>query len=250
MSTSAVIAQPVPDEQPRLLVVDDDDAVRDLLVDAFGIEGYGARGATSLEGARRHLRSEKCDAILLDINLPDGSGYELLRELRAGFLRSDGRSLSSLPVLMVSGRAGEHDRVRGFEWGCDDYVTKPFSFGELRGRVAAVLRRQSRESLDAVIDLGELSIDLRRRRVELLGRRIDLTNKEYQLLLALASDPERVFERQRLLEDIWGYVPGSATRTLDAHACRLRFKLKGGTRGYVHNCWGVGYRLCMPRGET
>src|SRR3954453_20079549 len=141
---------------PRLLVVDDDEAVRLRLVEAFELDGYGATGAEDLATARTALRSQECDLVLLDVNLPDGAGYELMRELRAGTLRPAERSLVELPVVMVSGRGAEVDRIRGFECGCDDYVTKPYSFGELRGRVAAVLRRGTPASGEDLLDLGEL----------------------------------------------------------------------------------------------
>jgi DNA-binding response OmpR family regulator len=230
----------------RLLIVDDDDRVRERLVEALALDGYRTRGAASLAAARFALSGGSSDLVLLDVNLPGGSGYELLRELRSGELQAGGRSLAGLPVMMVSGRSQEHDRIRGFEFGCDDYVTKPFSFGELRARIAVVLRRQRHREVDQLIDLGELRIDTHKRHVALLGRAIDLTDKEYSLLVTLASEADRVFPRDELLADIWGYNAGSSTRTLDAHACRLRQKLSGGSRRYVQNSWGVGYRLCAP----
>ena len=143
----------------QLLIVDDDDAVRLRLVEAFELDGYGAVGAADLEEARRELRKGACDLVLLDVNLPDGTGYELLRSLRTGKLRPPEHTLAQLPVVMVSGRAAEFDRIRGFEFGCDDYVTKPYSFGELRGRVAAVLRRTTTVEFDDPLILGELEID-------------------------------------------------------------------------------------------
>lgn len=246
-STAALSAASGP---PRLLVIDDDDAVRMRLVEAFTLDGYLADGAENLESARRLLRSGDCNLVLLDVNLPDGAGYELLRELRSGRLRPAERSLVQLPVVMVSGRAAESDRIRGFEFGCDDYVTKPYSFGELRGRVAAVLRRGAPPTSEDPLDLGELQIDPRSREVRLAGRRIALTSKEYSLLLTLAGEPERVFERERLLRSIWGYTGAGSTRTLDAHACRLRAKLSGGDRSYVRNTWGVGYRLFSLESEA
>jgi DNA-binding response OmpR family regulator len=233
-----------------LLVIDDDDAVRLRLVEAFELDGYVADGAEDLKAARKFLKSDECSLVLLDVNLPDGAGYELLRELRSGKLRPAERSLAQLPVVMVSGRAAEFDRIRGFEFGCDDYVTKPYSFGELRGRVAAVLRRGAPSGDDAPLDLGELTIDPRSREVKLAGRRVELTTKEYALLLTLAGEPERVFERERLLRTIWGYTGAGSTRTLDAHACRLRAKLSGGDRNYVRNTWGVGYRLFSAEAES
>lgn len=247
---NSTAAPPTTSAPPRLLVIDDDDAVRLRLVEAFTLDGYVADGAEDLETARQRLRSSECNIVLLDVNLPDGAGYELLRELRSGKLRPTERSLAQLPVVMVSGRSGEFDRIRGFEFGCDDYVTKPYSFGELRGRVAAVLRRGTPPASEDPLDLGELQIDPRSREVMLAGRRIVLTSKEYSLLITLAGEPERVFERERLLRSIWGYAGAGSTRTLDAHACRLRAKLSGGERTYVRNTWGVGYRLFSPESEA
>jgi DNA-binding response OmpR family regulator len=230
----------------RLLIVDDDDAVRLRLVEAFELDGYDAVGAADLSAARKQLQGGEWDLVLLDVNLPDGAGYELLRELRAGSLRKHQRSFADLPVMVVSGRGGEVDRIRGFECGCDDYVTKPYSFGELRGRVAAVLRRGKAVEPNDPLDLGELVIEPRSREVLLAGRRIALTHKEFSLLATLAAEPERVFERDALLRNIWGYTGAGSSRTLDAHACRLRAKLSGGKRRYVLNTWGVGYRLLAP----
>jgi DNA-binding response OmpR family regulator len=232
----------------KLLVVEDDVSIRLPLLDAFELDGFRTYGAGSLGGAREILGQGLCDLLLLDINLPDGSGYDLLRDIRAGDLRARGRTLKKLPVVLVSGRAGEYDRIRGFEFGCDDYVVKPYSFGELRGRIAALMRRQIYDPVKDLIDLGELRIDTNRRRVELDGEEVILTVKEYALLAMLATDPERVFERDHLLAEIWGYHAGSGTRTLDAHACRLRRKLGKGQQRYVENTWGVGYRLC-PAGD-
>ncbi len=231
---------------PRLLIVDDDDNIRERLVEAFTLDDYRAHGVGTIEEARRQLQFSAYDLVLLDINLPDGVGYDLLREMRSGSLHSSGHALSRLPVMLLSARSGEYDRIRGFECGCDDYVVKPYSFGELRGRVAAIVRRQQLRPVDDVLDFGELIIDTRKRHVALAGRTINLTHKEYALLLALGAEPDRVFERQRLLNDIWGFSGGGTTRTLDAHACRLRQKLSGGRRAYVQNSWGVGYRLFTP----
>lgn len=247
---STTIVKTRSNQVPRLLVVDDDEAVRLRLVDAFALDGYDAAGAEDLAAARHELRMREWDMVLLDVNLPDGAGYELLRELRAGTLRLVERPLAELPVVMVSGRTSEVDRIRGFEFGCDDYVTKPYSFGELRGRVAAVLRRGMPPEANDPLDLGELVIEPRSREVVLAGRRISLTHKEYSLLTALAADPERVFEREVLLRNIWGYSGAGSSRTLDAHACRLRAKLSGGKRRYVLNTWGVGYRLRAAESEA
>jgi DNA-binding response OmpR family regulator len=225
----------------RILVVEDDVAIKDSLADGLQLDGHRVLTADDVAGARRRLRRNDVDLILLDVNLPDDSGYELLRELRAGSI-GDGRKRRT-PVLMLSGRAAEVDRLRGFELGCDDYVVKPFSFGELRGRVGALLRRAGEGAVADVTEVGSLRIDRRARSVYVGGEPVALTVKEYSLLLALAEDPQRVFTREELLKSVWGYRSAGSTRTLDAHACRLRSKLDVGEERYVVNLWGVGYRL-------
>ena len=146
-------------------------------------------------------------------------------------------------MVVLSGRAGELDRVRGFERGADDFVCKPFSYPELLGRVGAVLRRMRPRQRLGRLRVGDLEVDPASREVRLRGRRIDLSQKEFALLRTLAASPTRVFTKEELLRDVWGFRSLGATRTLDSHACRLRQKL--GTAGdrFVVNVWGVGYRL-------
>jgi DNA-binding response OmpR family regulator len=147
------------------------------------------------------------------------------------------------PLLLLSGRDGELDRIRGFERGADDYVCKPFSYPELRSRVAALLRRSGQRPRTGRLRVGELVIDPVSREVTMRETRIELSAKEFALLRVLASDPGRVFTKDELLRDVWGFRARGTTRTLDSHACRLRRKL--GVRGerFVVNVWGVGYRL-------
>lgn len=226
----------------RLLIVEDDESVRLALAEGLGLDGYAVATAGTISEARERIRQFAFDLVLLDANLPDGSGYALLRELRAADGAERGWPPPDLPVMMVTGRGGEQDRIRGFEFGCDDYLVKPYSFGELRGRVAAVLRRRKATSTDQS-KLGELEVDRATREVRLSGDEVKLTQKEFTLLALLAREPTRVYTRSELLEAVWGYRGDSSTRTLDAHACRLRSKLSGGERMYVVNTWGVGYRL-------
>jgi DNA-binding response OmpR family regulator len=223
----------------RLLIVDDDPNLRKQLAEGLGRDGHRIFMAEDLPSARSRLENIEFDAVLLDVDLPGGSGYELLRELRNGF----GAAPADLPVLLVSGYADEVDRVRGFEFGCDDYIAKPFSFVELRGRLAAVLRRSDVHRSPHRTVIETISIDRRARAVFVENSRVELTSKEYSLLLALAEDPERVYTREELLVAVWGYRSQHSSRTLDAHACRLRAKLSTGDSRYVVNLWGVGYRL-------
>ena len=148
-----------------------------------------------------------------------------------------------LPLVVVSGRAGETDRVRGFERGADDFVAKPFAYGELRLRVAALLRRSRERRADGRLRVGELLLDPLAREVRVRGVRVALSQKEFALLRTLASEPTRVWTKAELLRDVWGFRALGATRTLDSHACRLRQKLATQGDRFVLNVWGVGYRL-------
>lgn len=227
--------------ETKILLVDDDLAARAVLAEGLSIDGFEVYGADNARLARHQIEHKQPDLVLLDLNLPDSSGYHLLREIRD----ADGIGWAvdpTIPVIVLSGRSGEVDRVRGFEFGCDDYIVKPFSFAELRGRVEAMLRRRGAGAAPTRL-LGELTIDQRSRRVQLAGRPVSLTAKEYALLIALASEPGRVFTKEELLKSVWGFRSLGATRTLDSHACRLRAKLRGGKRRYIVNLWGTGYRL-------
>jgi DNA-binding response OmpR family regulator len=172
-------------------------------------------------------------------------GLELLDRVRA----ADGlgsRIDPAVPVIVVSGRATETDRVRGFARGADDYVTKPFSYAELVARVRALLRRADGRPRTGAVRVGELTIDPATRSVRLGGEPVELTAKEFAMLHALALEPSRVVSKAELLRDVWGYAALGATRTVDAHACRLRRKLAGASRPLVLNVRGVGYRLAEP----
>ena len=145
-------------------------------------------------------------------------------------------------MIVVSGRGSGEDRVRGFESGADDYLVKPIHYPELRSRIVAILRRR-RNGRRGPCRVGEILIDPARRSVQVGGRKVDLSNKEFSLLRALAADPTRVFSKEELLRDVWGYRSLGRTRTLDSHASRLRRKLDPEQGRFIVNCWGVGYRL-------
>jgi DNA-binding response OmpR family regulator len=151
---------------------------------------------------------------------------------------------AEVPVIVLGGdEAAPGEELRAFEHGCDDYIAPPFQYEELLARIRAVLRRTSPVERDT-IEAGEIAIDRRTRRVTVAGEPVVLAGKEYQLLLKLATDPTRVFTKEELLRDVWGYKSQGRTRTLDSHASRLRRKLAGARRGeFVINVWGVGYRL-------
>ncbi len=146
-------------------------------------------------------------------------------------------------MIVVTGRSGEADRVRSFARGADDHLAKPFAYAELLARVRAVLRRTEGRRRRGLLRVGELTVDPTTRTVRLGGRRVDLSAKEFALLHALAEEPGRVYRKQELLRDVWGYLSPGNTRTLDAHACRLRKKLRPSNRAWIVNMRGVGYKL-------
>lgn len=230
------------DDCSTILVVEDDDATRTFLADNLAADGYDLLVADCASVGLSLIERKFPDLALVDVGLPDGSGLELLRRVRG----ADGvasRMNPDMPMLVISGRASELDRVRGFDRGADDYVCKPFSYPELRGRVAALLRRADHRPSNGRLRAGPLEVDPPSREVRLHGERVALSQKEFALLRTLVSEPTRVFTKEELLRTIWGFRSRGSTRTLDSHACRLRHKL--GARGdrYVVNVWGVGYRL-------
>jgi DNA-binding response OmpR family regulator len=230
------------DAETKVLVVEDDEATAEFLVDNLRADGYRAAAASGVGEGLRAIEVRQPDLVLLDLVLEDGNGLELLDRVRS----ADGlasRLDPELPVIVLSGRTEETDRVRGFARGCDDYVAKPFSYPELHGRIRALLRRAADRSRQGMLRVGPLVIDPITRRVRLDGQPVHLSAKEFSLLQMLASDPTAVFPKEQLLRDVWGYVSMGNTRTLDAHACRLRKKLAASPRPFVLNLRGVGYRL-------
>ena len=226
------------EELATVIVCEDDDPTRELLCDHLTADRYRALPAPSASDALRLCGYNHPDLMVLDLGLPDASGIDVLREVRGSGERFD----PELPVLVLSGRTSEADRLRGFEAGADDYLVKPFHYPELVARVAAVLRRRSGRRAGP-IRVGDLKLDPIRRRVEVAGREVQLANKEFTLLMALAAEPHRVFTKDELLRDVWGFRSQGRTRTLDSHASRLRRKLDPEGTRFVFNCWGVGYRL-------
>jgi DNA-binding response OmpR family regulator len=225
-----------------LLLVEDDEPTATFLADNLAADGFDVTVAPGVAEGWRALEVRRLEVVLLDLALADGSGLALLDRVRA----ADGaasRVDPTLPVIVVSGRVSELDRVRGFERGADDYVPKPFSYRELLARIRAVLRRADIRSGRGTLRVGELVVDPLSREVRLAGRAVHLSAKEFALLYALAADPTRVFTKVELLQDVWGYATPGATRTLDTHACRIRQKLSGTEARFVITVRGVGYKL-------
>jgi DNA-binding response OmpR family regulator len=229
------------EELATVVVCEDDDPTRELLCDHLTADRYRALPAPSASDALRLCAYNQPDLLLLDLMLPDAAGIDVLRQIRAADGACD-RFDPELPVLIVSGRGSEADRVRGLREGADDFVPKPFHYPELVARLAAVLRRRAGRR-DGPIRVGELVVDPVTRSVRVGEREVELANKEFALLRTLATDPRRVFTKEELLRDVWGFRAMGRTRTLDSHASRLRRKLDPEVGRYVVNCWGVGYRL-------
>jgi DNA-binding response OmpR family regulator len=228
-------------EVASVVVCEDDTTTLELLCDHLVADRFGVLPAPSASDALRLCRYKQPDLMLLDLTLPDASGLDVLREIR----EADGiasRFDPGLPVIVLTGRGADDDRVRGLEFGADDYLVKPFHYPELRARIGAVLRRRD-ERRDGPLRVGELVVDPARRRTWLGRRPIELSAKEFSLLRVLATDPHRVFTKRELLGQVWGYRTPAKTRTLDSHASRLRRKLDPEDGRFVINCWGVGYRL-------
>jgi DNA-binding response OmpR family regulator len=224
-----------------VLVVEHETPVRAYLEQQLADDGFEVLATDRATAALELVEQARPSLVLLDAILPDASGFEVCSRLREG---EPGRAWDrDVPVIMVSARGDPVDRVRGFARGCDDYVVRPFVYDELVARMRAVLRRSSGPR-HTRLSVRDVEIDLAARIVTVSGEPVQLSAKEYELLVALAEDPERVFKKEDLLRDVWGFRSLGRTRTLDSHASRLRRKLnRDGDAGYVLNVWGVGYRL-------
>jgi DNA-binding response OmpR family regulator len=220
-----------------VLVVDDEPTLREVVVRYLERAGYRALEAGDGDEAEALLRNQPPDLVILDLMLPGTDGLELCRRIRAD---------SALPVIMLTARGEEADRIVGLELGADDYVTKPFSPRELVARVRTVLRRTNGpvEARDR-IQHGDLTLDSETRDVRKSGSLISLTAREFDLLWFLASHPRRVFSREHLMSRVWGYEPAYDTGTVTVHIRRLRAKIEDDAARprHIETVWGVGYRF-------
>ena len=222
----------------KILIIEDEPDIRKTLEYNITREGYEAISASSLSEGRQKLESDSFTLLLLDLMLPDGSGLDLFRELKQD------KSLSTMPVIILTAKDDEVDKVVGFELGADDYVTKPFSVRELILRVKAVLKRGERKSdnMEVQRQFGELKIDIDSHEVFVNDDHVSLTALEFKLLRQLVDRRGRVQSRDQLLSDVWGYSSDVTTRTVDTHIKRLREKL-GDMGKYVQTIRGVGYKF-------
>jgi DNA-binding response OmpR family regulator len=230
------------DSHATILLVEDHPATRSFLADNLAADGYDILEADCVSHAERLIETRGPDLAIVDLGLPDCDGLELLGRVR-GTDPHVGRADPDLPILLLTGRTGELDRLRGFSRGCDDYLTKPFSYQELLARIRALQRRTRRRPSFGRLRVGSMEVDPASRQVWLEGEPVRLSKKEFGLLRALAAEPTRVFTREELLRGVWGFRVICPTRTIDSHAHRLRKKLCVNGDRFVINVWGVGYRL-------
>jgi two-component system, OmpR family, response regulator RegX3 len=216
----------------HILVVEDEDAIADPLVAGLRREGYDVSRVATGGGA---LEAPSADMVLLDLRLPDIDGFDVCRQLR---------ERSRTPIIVLTARGEEADRVVGLELGADDYVVKPYGLRELIARIRAVTRRTASTSTNGSLVVGELEVDERARRATLDGRELELTPKEFDLIAALARDPGAAVSRQRLLAEVWQTSWYGSAKTIDVHVAALRKKL--GDPGWIETVRGVGFRLRVP----
>ena len=219
-----------------ILIVDDEQHIIDLAKLYLEQEGYKTSSATDGKTALQQILHDNPSLVVLDLMLPELDGWEVCRRVRAE---------SDVPIIMLTARSDDIDRIVGLELGADDYLTKPFNPRELVARVRAILRRSNRpapSASDSALTIGNLVIQPEKRAVQVAGKEVDLRMKEFDLLLTLATNPGMVFTREKLLDVVWGYDFAGETRTVDVHIAHLRHKLKG-MSATIDTVWGVGYRL-------
>lgn len=226
-----------------ILTIDDEPHIQELLEYNLTKAGYRVLRAETGEAGLKILETEQVDLALLDCMLPDIDGIEVLQRIRAG------RELSSMPVMMLTAKGEEIDKVLGLELGADDYLSKPFGIRELEARVKALLRRSGPKTKgtppEEQLQIGELVICHSAREVTLGGNPVSLSLKEYELLYLLAGHPNRVYTREQLLDNVWGYTYSGETRTVDVHIRSLRKKLERDPEKPEHICTvrGIGYKF-------
>ena len=228
-------------ENKRILIVEDEQSIGDLLTLHLGDLGATVSHVNDGHQGMRLAKNEIWDLLILDIQLPGPSGLDICRAVR--------HQNALIPVLLLTSRSTELDRVLGLEVGADDYLSKPFGMMELIARVKALFRRSTatanNQTSSAPIRINDLEINESAREVKLSGITVELTAREFNLLLHLAKNPSRVFSRTELLDSVWGYNHAGYEHTVNSHINRLRAKLEKDPRHpeYIVTCWGVGYKL-------
>lgn len=222
-------------KEKNIFVIDDDQNISELVSLYLNKEGFRCEEFNDGEAGLKAFQNNAPDLVLLDIMMPGMDGYEVLREIR---------KISKIPVIMITAKGETFDKVLGLELGADDYIVKPFDPKELTARVKAVIRRYSSHAEEKnIIALPNLTIDMSDFNIKFNGKTIELPPKELELLFYLASNPNRVFTREQLLDQIWGYDYIGESRTVDVHVKRLREKLSGENSWELKTVWGVGYKF-------
>ena len=223
----------------KVLIIEDEEKMRDLMKIAFKKESIEVYEAVDGKQGLSMFKEINVDVVVLDIMLPEIDGWTVCREIRKN---------SDIPIILLTARGEEFDKLFGFELGADDYIVKPFSPKELVARMKALLRRTDIRNIESshILEIGEIMINRLSREVLIEDRVINLTNKEYELLYFLATNPKIVFNREQLLLKVWGYEQYGDPRTVDTHVKKLREKL-GNFSNYITTIWGVGYKLEVPR---
>ena len=222
----------------KVLVVDDEKLIVKGIRFSLEQDGMEVTCAYDGEEALRLAQENKFDMILLDIMLPKMDGFEVCQAIR---------EFSNMPIVMLTAKGDDMDKILGLEYGADDYITKPFNILEVKARIKAIMRRtaasEPKEENSKVIDSGDLKLDCESRRLFVQGREINLTAKEFDLLELLVMNPNKVYSRENLLNLVWGYEYPGDVRTVDVHVRRLREKIEPNPSEpkYVHTKWGVGY---------
>lgn len=222
----------------RVLVVDDEKLIVKGIRFSLEQDGYEVDCAYDGEEAIEMAKKTEYDIVLLDVMLPKHDGFEVCQAIR---------EFSDMPVIMLTAKGGDMDKILGLEYGADDYVTKPFNILEVKARIKAIIRRagssQEKKEKAKTVEAGELKLDCEGRRVFISGKEINLTAKEFDVLELLAFNPNKVYSRENLLNIVWGYEYPGDVRTVDVHVRRLREKIESNPSEpkYVHTKWGVGY---------
>ena len=221
-----------------IYLVEDDNSIRELVVYTLQSTGFEARGFACGADFWEGMKEDMPELVLLDIMLPKMDGFEVCQRIR---------EFSNMPIVMLTAKGDDMDKILGLEYGADDYITKPFNILEVKARIKAIMRRtavsQPKQEESKVIEAGDLKLDCESRRLFIVGKEVNLTAKEFDLLELLVNNPNKVYGRENLLNLVWGYEYPGDVRTVDVHVRRLREKIESNPSEpkYVHTKWGVGY---------
>ncbi|MGL5614728.1 MAG: response regulator transcription factor [Sarcina sp.] len=225
----------------KILIVDDEEHIRELIKFNLEKNGYKTICASTGREGLEIAKERQVDLIVLDLMLPEMDGFEVCKEIRKE------HTISAIPIIMLTAKSEEIDKILGLELGADDYMTKPFSVRELVARVKAQLRRNNKTSDDNLVRFGDISVDLQTREVRKLEEKVDLTLKEFEILKILIKNKGKILTREMLLDRIWGYEYIGETRTVDVHIRHLRQKIENDDKNpmYIQTIRGVGYKFLL-----